>query len=47
MRTPAENPEGYAATDLVDVAGTIRATPLIIHGLADTNVHLQNSVNFI
>jgi dipeptidyl-peptidase-4 len=47
MRTPAENPDGYAATNLVDVAATIEATPLIIHGLADTNVHLQNSINFI
>ena len=47
MRTPEENPDGYDATDLIDVAGQIRATPLIIHGLADTNVHLQNSIDFI
>jgi dipeptidyl-peptidase-4 len=47
MKTPAENPEGYAYTNLVNVAGEIQAAPLIIHGLADTNVHLQNSVNFI
>ena len=47
MRTPAENPDGYAATNLVAVAAQIEAAPLIIHGLADTNVHLQNSINFI
>ena len=47
MRTPAKNPTGYAATNLIDVADHIQAAPLIIHGLADTNVHLQNSVNFI
>lgn len=47
MRTPAANPGGYEKTDLVSRAGTIKAAPLIIHGLADTNVHLQNSVNFI
>lgn len=47
MQTPDQNPAGYAATNLVDKVGQIRARPLLIHGLADTNVHLQNSVNFI
>jgi dipeptidyl-peptidase-4 len=47
LKTPDENPEGYAATELISRAGDIQAEPLIIHGLADTNVHLQNSVNFI
>jgi len=47
MRTPAQNPAGYAATNLISAAGQIRALPLLIHGLADTNVHLQNTVNFI
>ena len=47
MRTPGTNPDGYAATNLVDRAGQIQARPLLIHGLQDTNVHLQNSFNFI
>ncbi len=47
MRTPARNRAGYAATDLIAAAGQVRIKPLIIHGLNDTNVHLQNSVNFI
>ena len=47
MRTPQKNPDGYAATNLIEKAGQIQARPLLIHGLADTNVHLQNSVNFI
>ncbi len=47
MRTPESNVEGYAATNLVEMAGRIEAAPLLIHGLADTNVHLQNTVNFI
>jgi dipeptidyl-peptidase-4 len=47
MQTPAENPEGYAATDLIAAAGRMQAPPLIIHGLNDTNVHLQNSINLI
>ena len=47
MRTPAQNPAGYAATDLIAQADQIQARPLLIHGLADTNVHLQNTVNLI
>lgn len=47
MWTPDGNKDGYAATELVSRAGKIGRKPLIIHGLADTNVHLQNSVNFI
>ena len=47
MRTPDQNPGGYAATELISRAGQIEASPLLIHGLADTNVHLQNTVNFI
>jgi dipeptidyl-peptidase-4 len=47
MRTPEANPDGYAATNLIDKAGQIQARPLLIHGMADTNVHLQNTINFI
>ncbi|MHB8896147.1 MAG: DPP IV N-terminal domain-containing protein [Candidatus Geothermincolia bacterium] len=47
MGTPAGNPTGYSETDLISRAQDLKAKPLIIHGLADTNVHLQNSVNFI
>jgi dipeptidyl-peptidase-4 len=47
MKTPADNPQGYAETELISRARDIAAEPLIIHGLADTNVHLQNSINFI
>ena len=47
MRTPEINPEGYAATNLIDMADQLQVRPLLIHGLSDTNVHLQNTVNFI
>jgi dipeptidyl-peptidase-4 len=47
MRTPSRNPEGYAATDLIAAVDRMTARPLIIHGLDDRNVHLQNSINFI
>jgi dipeptidyl-peptidase 4 len=47
MGLPDENREGYSSTDLISVAADIGREPLIIHGLDDTNVHLQNSVNFM
>ena len=47
MGLPDQNQEGYASTDLISRADKIGRKPLIIHGLNDTNVHLQNSVNFI
>lgn len=47
MQTPDQNPAGYAATDLIAAAGQLQAPPLIIHGLNDTNVHLQNSIYLI
>ena len=47
MRTPQVNPDGFASTNLIDQVELLEAAPLLIHGLADTNVHLQNTVNFI
>jgi len=47
MQTPSDNPAGYAATDLITIADQLKAAPLITHGLADTNVHLENSINLI
>jgi dipeptidyl-peptidase-4 len=47
MRTPAENAAGYNETNLINSNLTLNVQPLIIHGLADTNVHLQNSVQFM
>jgi dipeptidyl-peptidase-4 len=47
MGTPEDNPDGYAAADIVTRAAQIEARPLLIHGLVDTNVHLQNTLNLI
>ncbi len=47
MLTPAANPDGYALTNLVSRADQLQLPPLIVHGLADQNVHLENSINFI
>ncbi|MBU1943471.1 MAG: S9 family peptidase [Actinobacteria bacterium] len=47
MKTPQQNPQGYSETEVISRAKDLAAEPLIIHGLADTNVHLQNSINFM
>ncbi len=47
MDTPQENPEGYAATDLIKQAGKLKGKLLLIHGLQDPVVVQENSVNFV
>ncbi|MCL5005792.1 MAG: S9 family peptidase [Acidobacteria bacterium] len=47
MRTPKVNPEGYQESSPLDAAGNLRAKLLLMHGVDDDNVHLQNTINFI
>jgi dipeptidyl-peptidase 4 len=47
MNLPSLNAASYSATNLIPAAKDIGGIPLIIHGTMDTNVHLQNSMNFI
>ncbi len=47
MRTPEENPEGYEESSPLDAAGNLQAKLLLMHGVDDDNVHLQNTINFI
>ncbi|RYF85695.1 MAG: S9 family peptidase, partial [Chitinophagaceae bacterium] len=47
MDTPQENPEGYAATNLIEQAGKLKDKLLLIHGLQDPVVVQQHSVNFV
>ena len=44
MLTPKENPEGYARTSCVTAAKNLTGKLLIVHGMMDDNVHMQNSV---
>ncbi|MGH9327639.1 MAG: S9 family peptidase [Terriglobia bacterium] len=47
MRTPEEDPKGYRESSDVLAAHNLRAKLLLIHGVADDNVHLQNTISFI
>jgi dipeptidyl-peptidase 4 len=47
MDTPQENPDGYAATNLINQVGKLKDKLLLIHGLQDPVVVQQHSVNFI
>ncbi len=47
MDTPQQNPEGYAATNLIKQAGKLKDKLLLIHGLQDPVVVQQNSVAFV
>ncbi|HEX3125767.1 MAG TPA: DPP IV N-terminal domain-containing protein, partial [Thermoanaerobaculia bacterium] len=39
LETPADNPEGYRLSSVVESAGKLKDHLLIIHGFADDNVH--------
>ncbi|MFN7989577.1 MAG: S9 family peptidase [Thermoanaerobaculia bacterium] len=46
MKLPKENPEGYEATAPLTHAGKLGPKLLLLHGTADDNVHMQNSIAF-
>ncbi len=47
MLTPKNNPDGYAKNSVITAAKNLSGKLLIIHGMMDNNVHMQNSVKFI
>lgn len=44
MRTPAENPRGYDDNSPLYFADRLQGSFLLVHGTADNNVHMQNSL---
>ena len=44
MRRPQVNEFGYEGSDLMKMAGDLSGKLLIVHGLADDNVHVQNTL---
>lgn len=47
MRTPAENADGYNLNSPITLADRIKGNYLLIHGMADDNVHLQHANEMI
>ena len=46
MRTPNENPKGYDEVNPIARASQLHGALLICHGLADDNVHYQNTAEY-
>ena len=47
MQTPQENPSGYDENSPINFADKLKGKYLLIHGAADDNVHLQNSMQMM
>jgi dipeptidyl-peptidase-4 len=47
MRTPEENPSGYDLNSPLNYADQLKGKYLIIHGSADDNVHVQNTMRMV
>lgn len=44
MQKPSDNPEGYEQGSVLNYVDQLRGNLLLIHGSADDNVHLQNTM---
>lgn len=44
MRTPQNNPAGYAATSCIEAAKNLSGYLVLAHGTLDDNVHFQNTI---
>ena len=47
MRRPQVNAKGYDLADLKQMASQLQGDLLIVHGLADDNVHAQNTMQYV
>ena len=47
MRTPKENAQGYDEVNPIVRAGNLHGGLLLVHGLADDNVHYQNTAEMV
>lgn len=47
MLTPQENPDGYRDGSVIESAKDLHGKLLLVHGMMDDNVHLQNNTRLI
>lgn len=47
LSRPQEDPDGYKDFSVVNAAGRLKGRILLVHGTADDNVHLGNTVQFV
>lgn len=47
MTTPQENPEGYRDGSVIENAKDLHGRLLLVHGMMDDNVHMQNNTRLI
>ena len=47
MRTPQENPDGYAESAPLAYADRLQGRLLLVHGTGDDNVHVQNTLQLV
>lgn len=47
MQTPQNNPEGYEKTSVIKAAKNLHGKILLVHGVIDENVHMQNTMQFV
>ena len=47
MQTPQENPTGYDENSPINHVDKLKGSYLLIHGSADDNVHVQNTMQMI
>ncbi len=47
MLTPAQNPQGYKSSSVLQAAGSLHGKLLLLHGAIDDNVHVANTIQLI
>ncbi len=47
MKRPVDNPEGYEDSAPLNFAADMKGRLLLMHGTADDNVHMQNSIRMV